>query len=189
MKALSPHTPSNRRKHTRASMVFRNLMLGAFLAFISLSGCVKYSFTGTSIPSEVETLFIPYFDDRSGSGIGSLNQWLYDECFNEFINRSRLRLANSPEEADATLEGVLLSYTNLPFSVSGEETAERNEVTIRVQATMRYAGEDEPVFSSTLTATSTFDIVNNPIEGEREAAQEALNQIAEDMFTQSVSQW
>lgn len=189
MKASSHRTVGSRREHTRASMVARNLMLGSILALMSLSGCVQYSFTGTSIPSEVETLFIPFFDDRSGSGIGSLNQWLYDECFNEFINRSRLRLANSPEEADATLEGVILSYTNLPFSVSGEETAERNEVTIRVQATMRYQGEDEPIFSSTLTGTATFDIVNNPIDGEREAAQDALNQIAEAMFTQSVSQW
>jgi hypothetical protein len=189
MNALNLHTLGRFRIHSRVSFVARNLFLASTFALMGLSGCLKYSFTGTSIPSEVETLFIPYFDDRSGSGIGSLNQWLYDECFNEFINRSRLRLANTPEEADATLEGVLLSYTNLPFSVSGEETAERNEVTIRVQATMRYANEDEPVFSSTLTGTSTFDIVNNPIDGEREAAQEALNQIAEAMFTQSVSQW
>lgn len=164
-------------------------ILGTMLLVIGMTGCVKYSFTGASIPSEVETLFIPFFDDRSGSSVGSLNQWLYDECFNEFINRSRLRLANSPEEADATLEGIILSYTNLPFSVSGEETAERNEVTIRVQATLRFEGEDDPVFSSTLTGTATFDIVNNPIDGEREAAQDALNQIAEAMFTQSVSQW
>ncbi|MDR9388442.1 MAG: LPS assembly lipoprotein LptE [Balneolaceae bacterium] len=171
-------------------MGYRHMLIGsALVVAMALPGCINYSFTGTSIPSEVETLFIPFFDDRSGSGIGSLNQWLYDECFNEFINRSRLRLANTPDEADATLEGVLLSYTNLPFSVSGEETAERNEVTIRVQATMRYDGEDEPVFSATLTGSSTFDIVNNPIDGEREAAQEALNQIAEAMFTQSVSQW
>jgi hypothetical protein len=164
-------------------------ILAMMLLIIGMTGCVKYSFTGASIPSEVETLFIPFFDDRSGSSVGSLNQWLYDECFNEFINRSRLRLANSPEEADATLEGVILSYTNLPFSVSGEETAERNEVTIRVQATMRFEGEDDPIFSSTLTGTATFDIVNNPIDGEREAAQDAINQIAEAMFTQSVSQW
>ena len=164
-------------------------ILAMMLLIIGMTGCVKYSFTGASIPSEVETLFIPFFDDRSGSSVGSLNQWLYDECFNEFINRSRLRLANSPEEADATLEGVILSYTNLPFSVSGEETAERNEVTIRVQATMRFEGEDDPIFSSTLTGTATFDIVNNPIDGEREAAKDALNQIAEAMFTQSVSQW
>lgn len=164
-------------------------ILSMMLLMVGTTGCVKYSFTGASIPSEVETLFIPFFDDRSGSSVGSLNQWLYDECFNEFINRSRLRLANSPDEADATLEGVILSYTNLPFSVSGEETAERNEVTIRVQATMRFDGEDDPIFSSTLTGTATFDIVNNPIDGEREAAQDALNQIAEAMFTQSVSQW
>jgi hypothetical protein len=53
----------------------------------------------------------------------------------------------------------------------------------------RYASEDEPVWSSSVSGSATYDVLNDPVNGEQEAIEEALEQIANTMFTNSVSQW
>lgn len=152
-------------------------------------GCIRYSFTGASIPAEVQTIYIPFFQDRSNSGIGNLSDLLYERLLDRFVNQSRLTLADSPETADALLEGEILTYRNEAFSVGGDEQTTRNQVQIVVRARFEYASESAPVWSSSVTGSATYDVLNNPVNGELEAIDEAVEQIAEAMFNNSVSQW
>jgi len=154
-----------------------------------LTGCIRYSFTGTSIPSEVNTIYIPFFQDRSNSGIGNLSDELYSQLINRFVRQSRLSLANSEEEADAWLRGEIVSYRNQAFTVTGDEQTSLNQVQITVRASFQYADEEKEVWNSTVSGSATYDVLNNPVDGEFEAIDEALEQIANTMFTNSVSQW
>lgn len=154
-----------------------------------LSGCFRYGFTGTSIPEGVNTIFIPFFADQSSSGIGDLSDRLNQVLFDRFINQSRLNAAGNRTDADALLEGEITSYRNEPFSVTGQEETDQNRVTINVRATFRYTSEDQPEWSKSFTGTGNFDPNENPIEGEREAAQEALEQITNNIFNDAVSGW
>lgn len=156
---------------------------------IFLSGCISYSFTGTSIPSDVQTVYIPFFPDRSQSGLGDLSDRLNRALINRFINQSRLSLANDQETSDAWLEGAVQSYVNRPFSIGGNEQANRNEVQISVRATFQFASEEEPIYTKTFSGTATYDVIENPVEGELEAAETALQQISDNMFNDAVSNW
>lgn len=162
------------------------LLLGAL---IFTGGCLRYSFTGASIPSDINTIFIPFFPDQSNSGLGDLSSRLNDALINRFVNQSKLQLANSEEDADATLEGVITGYTNRPFSIGGDERANQNQVTVTVRATFQYASKEEPEWSSTFTGRYTFDPTNDPIEGENQAANSALEQVANNLFSDAVSNW
>ncbi len=156
---------------------------------IFLSGCISYSFTGTSIPSDVQTVYIPFFPDRSQSGLGDLSDRLNRALVNRFINQSRLSLANDQETSDAWLEGAVQSYVNRPFSIGGNEQANRNEVQISVRATFQFTSDEEPVYTKTFSGTATYDVIENPVEGELEAAETALQQISDNMFNDAVSNW
>lgn len=169
----------------RHSYIASLLILSALL----MSGCVRYSFTGTSIPSDVNTIYIPFFEDRSNSGIGNLSDELYAQLVNRFVRQSRLSLANSEEEADAWIRGEIVSYRNQAFTVTGDEQTSLNQVQITVRASFQYAGEEKEVWNSTVSGSATYDVLNNPVDGELEALEEALEQIANSMFTNSVSQW
>ncbi len=162
-----------------------------FLILILLlsSGCIRYSFTGTSIPEEINSIFIPFFADQSSSGIGDLSDRLNQTLASRFINQSRLRSANSRSAADAVLEGSIVSYNNRPFSITGEEQTDQNEVTVTVRATFLYTSEEEPEWTNTYTGKATYDPNENPIEGETSAAQQALQQVADNMFNDAVSGW
>ncbi len=159
-------------------------------AFTLQTACLRYSFTGTSIPEDVNSIFIPFFPDQSNSGIGDLSDRLNDVLLQRFVNESKLTLANSDQDADAILTGQIVSYSNRPFSIGGNEQANQNQVQIVVRATFSYTKNAESEWESkSFTGTFTFDPTDDPIEGEDNAADEALEQIANNMFTEAVSSW
>ena len=162
-----------------------------FLLSLSLllSGCFRYSFTGTSIPEEVNSVYIPFFADQSDSGISDLSDRLNQALVNRFINQTRLQLANSQGSADAVLEGSIASYRNEAFSITGNNQTTQNEVTINVRATFRYTSKEQAEWSTSFSGSATYDTNENPIEGESNAADEALSQVANNMFNDAVSGW
>lgn len=172
-------------------MIYNNKrgILALLLIAFMLSGCFRYSFTGTSIPDDVNSVYIPFFADQSSGGIGNLSDQLNTALVNRFINQTKLQLSNSRNAADAVLEGSIISYANEPFSVTGEGQSSLNEVTISVRATFQYTDKEQAEWSSTFNGSDTYDTNESPIEGETNAAVEALNQIADNMFNDAVSGW
>ncbi len=165
------------------------LLLFTVISVLFSAGCISYSFTGTSIPSNVNTIYIPFFDDRSGGGLGDLSDRLNQALINRFVNQSRLSLSNSEEASDALLDGVIVSYQNRPFSVGGDAQASLNEISITVRATFQYATDDAPLWNKNFTGSGTYDVQENPVDGEVEAAITALQEIANNMFNDAVSSW
>jgi hypothetical protein len=168
-----------------------NKLKHLFVLFLiaSVTGCITYSFTGTSIPSDVNNIYIPFFPDRSQSGLGDLSDRLNRALINRFVNQSRLSLSNDESNADAFVEGAIQGYINRPFSIAGDQQANFNEVQITVRASFQYAKDDEPLWTKSFTGSATYDVIANPVEGEIEAASTALQQIANNMFNDAVSSW
>lgn len=164
-------------------------LLAVVLLLVSIPGCIRYSFTGASIPAGVNTIYIPFFADRSNSGLGDLSDRLNDALVNRFINQSRLKLASSEDDADAVLDGSITAYSNRPFSISGDERASQNQVSITVSATFLYAENEKPEWSKSFSGSFNFDPADDPINGEQDAATEALKQISNNIFNDAVSNW
>lgn len=170
-------------------MNFNNRLIFLFVPVLLFTGCISYSFTGTSIPSDVRSIYIPFFADRSQSGLGDLSDRLNRALINRFVNQSRLSLADDQDMADSFVDGAIQSYINRPFSIGGDEQANRNEVQITVQATFQFAADDEPLWNKSFRGSATYDVLENPVDGELEAAEQALQQISNNMFNDAVSSW
>lgn len=171
-------------------MAYNKFWYGLLLCILLvLSGCITYSFTGTSIPSDVRSIYIPFFPDRSQSGLGDLSDQLNRALINRFVNQSRLSLSDDENNADAFVEGAIQSYSNRPFSVGGDQQANLNEVQISVRATFQFAKDEDELWNKSFNGSATYDVQENPVDGELEAALEALQQIADNMFNDAVSSW
>jgi hypothetical protein len=164
------------------------IIIPLVIIFVS-AGCISYSFTGTSIPADVQTIYIPFFPDRSQSGLGDLSDRLNRALINRFVNQSRLSLANDQDVSDAFIEGAIQSYVTRPFSIGGDQQANLNEVQITVRATFQYASDESPLWTKNFNGSATYDVLANPVDGEIEAAQAALQQISNNMFNDAVSSW
>lgn len=165
------------------------IVLSGMSLLLIIPACMNYSFTGTSIPGDVESIYIPFFPDNSQSGLGDLSDRLNNALVNRFVNQSRLSLENEQESADSWMEGTIQSYQNRPFSVGGDEQANLNEIQIVVRATFQFADNEQSEYSKTFTGSSTYNVLENPVDGELEAAEEALQQIANNAFNDAVSNW
>ncbi|MEX0779150.1 MAG: LptE family protein [Balneolales bacterium] len=162
----------------------------AFMLLIfAMSGCLQYSFTGISIPSNVRTVYISYFVDESGSGMGDLGDILNETLIDRFVNQSRLRLSGNPEDADIIFEGRITGYSNQPYTVGGDDRAELNQVQISVNSSFRYTEEEEPEWDKSFSGSFQYDPNVDPIDGENNAAQEALNRVADNMFNDALGDW
>lgn len=161
------------------------LVLTVFL----LNGCFRYSFTGVSIPSNVSTIYIPFFQDNSTSGLSDISDQLNAALVNRFVNQTRLRLVTSDSQADIVLNGVITGYSNQPFSVAGDQTASLNRVQITVRASYLYTDEESPRWEKSFSGQAEYDPTVDPLGGELEAVTEALQRIAQNMFNDSVGRW
>lgn len=157
------------------------------LAIVSFSGCAYYSFTGATIPEHLSTVAIPLVDDNTVSTVTGLDDEMTRLLVDRFVRQTRLNLETNEASADALLRVVINRYTNQPTSVSGQEQATRNRVTIAAQVTYVDQVNDVDLVGRTFSAFEEYDPLD-PAQ-EETAAFAALEKIADDVFTAATSNW
>jgi len=90
--------------------IHRLALLLAIALGLAASGCAYYSFSGATIPSQLNTVSIPLAVDNTISPINSLDQDLTDLLTDRFVGQTRLRLQTSEQQADAVLNTRIQSY-------------------------------------------------------------------------------
>ncbi len=170
--------------------ILRFALVGILCAgLVSVQGCSFYSFSGASIPSHLETIAIPIAEDNTASPSNTLGQDLTGLLTDRFVDRTSLSLTTNDAEADALLTARIQQYSNEPTGVSGDERATTNRVSIRVQVRYVDQAEDEELVSQTFTGSGEYDPTEAGLAGEQEALQEALERVADDIFSTATSNW
>lgn len=151
-------------------------------------GCAYYSFTGATIPSHLSTIAIPLAVDNSVSTVTDLDERLTQLLVERFVNQTRLALEPGEPDADAVLIARIESYRNVPTSVSGDEVAETNRVTIGVAVEYVDQVNDEVLLQQSFSGFAEYD-PNEGFDEERAAAIRALENVTEDIFNRATSNW
>jgi len=170
----------------RLSPALRLLVAAVTLAG-ALQGCAYYSFSGASIPEHLSSIAIPQVEDNSLSTLTGLDASLTELLVDRFVQQTRLSLEPANDNADALLVARITRYQNLPTSVSGDERATRNRITITVEVNYDDQVNDETLLTRTFTGFEDYDPFDSA--GEQEAARVSLEKIADDIFTAATSNW
>lgn len=118
------------------------MRLIAALLLATLAGC-GYHVAGRTdlLPDTVHTIAIPAFGNATIRY--KLTDRMPQALAREFITRTRYRVVNDPGQADAVLNGTILSYANYP-TVYDPQTGRANvadlRVTLQVTLTERATG-------------------------------------------------
>lgn len=157
-------------------------------AALTLGACGIYSFSGTSIQNDVESINIDYFEYKAQKVNPSLSNDLTEELRTRF--RRTTRLEQVEQDGDLEITGEITGYSITPAAVSANEVAERNRltVTVRVSFTNRKYPEDDfdgKSFSAyaDYNSTETLDAVESAL------CAEIIEKLVEDIFNASVAQW
>ena len=163
-------------------------ILPLLAAALLLSACGIYSFSGTSIQNDVETIAINYFEYRAEK----VNPTLSDELTEALRTRFRrmTRLEQVEQDGDLEISGEITGYDVRPASVSAEEIATQNRLTVSVRVTFTNRKYPEDDFEGkTFSAYADYDSNNSLDSVESSLCAEIIDKLIEDIFNASVAQW
>lgn len=117
--------------HLRRSEVS---LLATLLLVMTLGGCgYHFGASGSNLPSGAETIYVARFTNRTRqTGLNDVFMRYLDD---EIAMHRRLRLVDSPTEADLELSGEILAVTALPSSFNSvlEPTIYNQSMTVAAQ--------------------------------------------------------
>ena len=166
--------------------LIRNIIASAILAlFLSCS----YSFTGSSVPSHLQTISIPIVKDKSGSGEANISSNLTQNLIQQFIDDNSLQVINSVN-SDAILSVSIISFQERTEVVSGEnEKATVRRITITLQGIYKDLVMKKTVIDKKFSNYATFDATSKSIENRQNAIQLAIENVNLDLLLAVVADW
>lgn len=157
------------------------------VAMVVSSCSVSYSFSGTSIQPDVNTITINYIEYRALRVNPSLSNELTEAIRNQF--RRMTRLEQVEHDGDMEISGEITGYDISAAAVTADEVAARNKLTVTVKITFTDKKHPEEDFDKSFSAFSEYDSTNTLDAVESSLCQEIIEKLVEDIFNASVAQW
>jgi hypothetical protein len=159
-------------------------------AVLVTAGCGIYSFSGTSLPSHIKTIAVPFFEN-STLEYDVANQ-VTETITQKFVQDHRLSVVGEGR-ADCVLEGKITGYENKVHNYSAGDTPEDYIVVLRVSATLRDAVKGRDLWQEeNLTVSAVYSATaggSQALSDEASARSKAINDLAEDVLARTMEQW
>ncbi|MBE6207699.1 MAG: hypothetical protein E7132_03390 [Rikenellaceae bacterium] len=169
-------------------------MLKRIIAFVAaavlMTSCgvaIKYSLSGASIPPDAKTFSVAYFPNNATMVSPILSSTLTDALVDIFSRRTRLQQVE--EGGDFAFEGEITNYTSTTASVSSDDYALLNRLTITVKVRFTNALDDTMSFNQTFTAYEDYDSTQLLTEVEGTLIPEIVDKLVTDIFMAAASNW
>ncbi|MCL7989457.1 LPS assembly lipoprotein LptE [Sphingobacterium sp. lm-10] len=169
--------------------ILTSILTCVLLIFTTQSCGVKYSLSGGSIPENMNTYTVDFFENIAAMVIPSLSQD-FTEGLKERI-RTQSRLNQVDQNGDAIFEGVI---TNYAISSSGVEAntnlaaLNRLSITVKVKYTNRKDESGESDYEDSFTQFREFrGMVNSATE--LQLTREIILMLTEDIYNRTFNNW
>ena len=165
-------------------------LIALVAATMLLTGCgvaIKYSLSGASIPPDAKTFSVAYFPNNAAMVSPILSSTLTDALVDIFSRRTRLQQVE--EGGDFAFEGEITNYTSVTASVSSDDYALLNRLTITVNVRFTNAIDETQSFTKSFSAYEDYDSTQLLTEVEGTLIPEIVDKIVTDIFMASASNW
>ncbi|MBQ7710115.1 MAG: LptE family protein [Bacteroidales bacterium] len=156
------------------------------LAALAVS-CGIYSFTGTSIQADVNTITIPYVEYKALRVNPSLSNDLTEALQEKF--RKLTRLEQVDVDGDLELVCEVTGYEVSATAVTADEQAAQNRLTVTVKIEFSNKKYPEDDVSKSFSAYEDFDATMSLDAVEAGLCETIIDKLVEDIFNATVAQW
>lgn len=157
-----------------------------FAIVLSFQSC-HYSLTGASISPEVKTVSVDYFKSTAQQAPPILEQQFTEALRDIFISQTNLNLTDG--QGDLHFEGKIVGYSSRAVSVSTDQIANAERLTISVRVKFVNSKEPKDNFDRTFTKFQDYDASQNLQDIERELIEDINQQLVQSIFDAAVSNW
>lgn len=156
-------------------------------AMLALSSCGIYSFSGTSIQPDVKTITISYVEYKALKVNPQLSNQMTEALRDKF--RKLTKLEQVEMDGDLELYCEITGYNVTTTSVTANETAAQNRLTVSVKAKFTNRKYPEDDFDKSFSAFADFDASQLLDSVQDTLCEEIVEKLVEDIFNASVAQW
>lgn len=161
------------------------LTLVAVLAFVA--GCGIYSFSGTSIQSDVKTICIEPVVNRATKVNPSLANSLTEALNDKY--RKLTKLEQVTEAGDLNLLVTIESYDVRGTAVTAGEVAALNRLTVTCKVVFTNVLHPEDNVEQSFAAYEDYDSNNSLDMVEGQLCETIIEKLVDDIFNATVAQW
>ena len=166
-------------------MIFRGWLW--VLAALMAVSCGIYSFTGTSIQPDVQSVAIHYFEYKALRVNPALSNDLTEAMRDKFQKLTRLEQVE--ENGDLELSADITGYDVKPMAVTAGEVAAQNRLTVTVKAYFTNHKHIEDDWEKSFSAYADYDSQNSLDAVEGTLCEEIIEKLVEDIFNAAVANW
>ena len=164
--------------------------VGFLLSFIVLFNvsCGLYSLSGASIPPEMNTVSIDFFENGAPIVVPYLSQEFTEALKDRVRNQSRLSMVRT--DADAAFEGRITGYSINPTAVQGDNRAGLSRLTITIQVKYTNTLNEKLNFEQAFSRYLDFSTSSGPIQAQEPQLIKDINaMLTEDIFNRAFANW
>ena len=153
-----------------------------------VSACGIYSFTGTSIQPDVQTITINYFEYKALKVNPSLSNDLTEAVKDQF--RKLTRLEQVDMDGDLEITGEITGYDVRATAVTADEVAAQNRLTVTVKISFENKKYPEDSFENkSFSAYEDYDSMQDLGSVEAQLCEEIVKKLVDEIFNATVAQW
>lgn len=160
---------------------------GLLLAQGTLQSCGFYSFSGTSIPQEVKTFSVSYFENNAPINSPLLSQTITEGLKQKFISETNLSIEE--RNGDFDFSGEITSFTVTPVSAQSTDNAQLNRLTIQIAVKLVCSSDDKISFEQTFSNFQDFDATINFSDVENDLVEEISDMLIQSIFNKAAINW
>lgn len=155
---------------------------------LSVCSCGIYSFSGTSIQPDINTITIGYFEYRALKVNPSLSNDLTEAIRTRFRRMTRLEQVDT--DGDLEITGEVTGYTVAASAVAAGDVASKNRLTITVKVSFTNRKYPEDNFEDkNFSGYADYDSTLSLDAVEAGLTTEIVDKLVEDIFNATVAQW
>ena len=163
------------------------LILVLFPLFLLQHSCA-YKLSGTSIPPEMKTISVDFFENGATLVVPYLSQSFTEELKNRIRNQTGLSVIRT--EGDANFQGRITDYSISPVAVQGNERAGLNRLSITINVKYTNVLKPEQSFEQSFTRFQDIDLNAGALQTQESKLIPLINrQLSEDIFNRAFANW
>jgi len=146
-----------------------------------------YSFSGASIPEAAKTFSVAYFPNNAPMVSPTLSTMLTESLKDKFSRQTKLQLVE--EGGDFAFEGEITGYSSTTASVSSDNYAQLNRLTITVRVEFTNVVEPQNSFTQSFSQFADYDSQQLLTDIQSELDQQIVDQLVTDIFMAAAANW
>ena len=155
---------------------------------ILFSSCtIRVTFKGSSVPEDVKTASVQYFENRASLINPALSQTFTEAMKDRITSESRLIINNN--QGDVDFSGEITGYDLRPMAIQADAISSETRLTVTLKVRYQNFKNPKTNWESTFSAYEDFPSEKNITEIEEQLVKNIVEQLTENIFNRAFSDW